>query len=257
MAARLTVVGTGIQSGRDFSPQALHRIKTAEKVFFLLADPVTALWLTQLNNHAESLGVFYSPKKRRIQTYKEMTDRIVSFVERGADVCVVTYGHPGVSVYATHKAIERAKAMGVEATMMPAVSSIDCLIADLGVDPATRGFAVFDATDFLFFRHRYDPNSSLVLTQIAVTAQGGYKKNGAYGRNGLQALIAKLVVTYGRKHRVVIYEASPYPVAEPSIQWIALEHVPTATISETSTLYVPPRGVAPVDEEMLRRVRVE
>ena len=256
MTARLTVVGTGIQSGRDFSPQAIHRIRTAEKVFFLVADSVTALWLKQLNPDAESLGGFYSPKKRRIQTYTEMTDRIVSFVQQGADVCVVSYGHPGVSVYATHKAIARAKAMGVEATMMPAVSCIDCLIADLGIDPA-HGFAIFDATDFLFRRHRFDAHSGLMLTQIAVTAHGGYKKNGAYGRRGLRALITKLVGTYGRDHRVVVYQASPYAVTEPSIQWVALADVPSATIVETSTLYVPPRGVAPADKEMLRRVRVE
>jgi len=33
--------------------------------------------------------------------------------------------------------------------MLPAISSEDCLYADLGVDPATTGNASYDATDFL------------------------------------------------------------------------------------------------------------
>jgi hypothetical protein len=254
MAARLTVVGSGIQVGRDLSPTALHYIMTAEKVLELVGDPATMLWLRELNPTVESLARFYSPKKPRLQTYQEMTDRILSFVSKGVDVCVVTYGHPGVAVYASHKAIERARGLGVEATMLPAVSCVDCLIADLGIDPAMDGLAIYDATDFLIRRRRFDANSPLVLTQIAVTCVTGYKANGAYPRTGLRALAAKLARTYGRKHKSVIYEASTVPVAEPIVRQIALGRLGSARVTSASTLYVPPRGSASVDKRMLALV---
>lgn len=252
-AARLTVVGTGIQSGRDLSPLAIHRIRTAEKVFVCVADPVTARWLFELNRNAESLASFYSPKKLRLQTYNEMTDRIMSFVERGADVCVVSYGHPGVCVYSTHKAIERARALGVEATMFPAVSCVDCLVADLGIDPAAAGLSVYDATYFLLHRHRFDCNSGLILLQIAVTGEPGIKPNTTSGRSALRALAAKLIAKYGKQHKVIVYEASPYPIAEPVVKRVALGNVASVSFAPTATLYVPPRGPAPTDKQMLRR----
>lgn len=251
MAARLTVVGSGIQVGRDLSPTALHCIKTAEKVLELVGDPATALWLRELNPSVESLAGFYSPKKPRLQTYQEMTERILSFVTKGMDVCVVTYGHPGVSVYASHQAIERARGMGIEATMLPAVSSVDCLIADLGVDPAVDGLAIYDASDFLVRRRRFDPTSSLVLTQIAVTCEEGYKANGVYPRTGLRALAAKLARTYGRGHKSIIYEASTVPIAKPVIRQITLGKLGSAPVTPASTLYVPPRGSASMDKGML------
>lgn len=253
MPARLTVVGTGIQSGRDLSALAIHSIQSAEKVFIGVADQVTARWLAELNKNTESLAVFYSAKKPRMQTYNEMTNRIMTFVERGVDVCVVCYGHPGVCVLPTHKAMARARAMGVETTMLPAVSCVDCLVADLGIDPAVPGLATYDATFFLFHRHRFDTQIGLVLLQIGVTAERGIKRNKMFGRAGVRALVQKLAPIYGRRHEVVIYEASPHPVAKPVIKRIALEDVASAQLSLTSTLYVPPRGSAPKDKEMLRR----
>ena len=251
MAAHLTVVGSGMQAGRDLSPTALHCIANAEKVLELVGDPATLLWLRKLNPTVESLAGFYSPKKPRLRTYQEMTDRILSFIMKGMDVCVVTYGHPGFSVYASHKAIERARGMGIEATMLPAVSSVDCLIADLGFDPVVDGLAIYDATDFLVRRHRFDANSSLVLTQIAVTCERGYKEQGVYPRAGLRALAAKLARTYGREHMSVIYEASTVPIAKPVIRPIAIGKLGSARVTVASTLYVPPRGRAPIDKQML------
>ena len=257
MPARLTVVGTGIQSGRDLSRVAIDSIQTAGKVFVAVTDPVTERWVQELNDDVESLAKFYSPRKRRVQAYDEMTDRIMSFVERGVDVCVVCYGHPGVCVYPTRKAIQRARALGVRTTMLPAVSFIDCLIADLDVDPAIDGLALYDATSFLMEKRSVDACSGLVLMQIAVTAEAGYPDNGAHGGRGLRALIAKLARTYGKRHEVVIYEASVHPLTRAVIRRLALEDVASARLPLAATLYVPPRGKPKADKEMLRRFPVE
>ncbi|MBV8081479.1 MAG: hypothetical protein JOY86_00685 [Candidatus Eremiobacteraeota bacterium] len=248
-------MGSGIESGRDLSRVAIHHIKSAQKVFSMVGDPVTVRWLCELNKSTELLDKFYSARKPRLKTYEQMTDRIVSFVKRGEDVCVVTYGHPAVSVYATHKAIERVRAMGASATMLPAVSALDCLIADLGIDPVAGGLAVYDATDFLFFRRSFDAASRLVLLQIAVTAEAGFKPSGAYRRDGLRALVAKLMRTYGRRHEVIIYQAAQFPITKPKIVRLPLADVPDAPVVVASTLYVPPKNNAPMDMANIRRFR--
>ena len=77
-----------------------------------------------------------------------MADAIVAEVELGKTVCAVFYGHPGVFARPSHLAIERTRALGHRAEMLPAVSAEDCLFADLGVDPGD-GCQSFEATNFV------------------------------------------------------------------------------------------------------------
>ena len=67
-----------------------------------------------------------------------MAEAILEPVRAGKRVCAAFYGHPGVFVLPSHDAISRARAEGFEATMLPGVSAEDCLVADLGVDPAAE-----------------------------------------------------------------------------------------------------------------------
>ena len=60
-------------------------------------------------------------------------------VRLGKVVVGVFYGHPGIFVAPSHRAISIARAEGYEAKMLPAVSAEDSLYADLGVDPSRCG----------------------------------------------------------------------------------------------------------------------
>lgn len=60
-------------------------------------------------------------------------------VRLGKKVVGVFYGHPGVFVSPSHRAISIARFEGYEAKMLPAVSAEDSLYADLGIDPSRPG----------------------------------------------------------------------------------------------------------------------
>src|SRR5437773_2103233 len=77
-----------------------------------------------------------APGKPRRETYAEMVEELLAPVRAGHNVCAAFYGHPGVFVNPGHEAIRRARAEGFPARMLPAVSALDCLVADLGIDPA-------------------------------------------------------------------------------------------------------------------------
>jgi precorrin-6B methylase 1 len=248
----LTVVGTGIQIGRDMTPAAKWSIQHADKVLFLVADAVAARTVCELNPNGESLHGLYDVDKPRMQTYREMVDRILWFVRGGYKVCVVAYGHPGVFAYPMHEAIRYAQLEGYSATMLPAVSSVDCLIADLAVDPGTRGMQIFDASHFLFHTRSFDPTVALVLLQVGITGDPGYKIE--YGREGLRLLVELLVGYYGGDHEAVLYEAPEYPMSEPLVQRISVAEVADADVRAGSTLYVPPKGKVELNNEMVRRL---
>jgi precorrin-6B methylase 1 len=250
----LTIVGTGITLLGQTTPEARAHIEQAEKILFLVADPITAYWIKRRNRSAESLHVFYKPGKDRLVAYLEMAERILSFVRKGLNVCAVFYGHPGVFVLPSHEAIRRARLEGFPAQMLPGISAEDCLFADLGIDPAESGCQNFEATDFLVYNRKFDPCCSLVLWQIGAIGHLDYKTR--FNLAGVQVLVQVLRKHYHPQHQTIIYEAAQYPVCDPIIHRVPLMKIPKARITPLSTLYVPPRSQRAPDLAMLKRLGV-
>lgn len=234
----LAVVGVGIKLAAQTSLEAKSHIEAADKVFYLVTDPGTEVWLQMLNPSSESLQSFYAGRDSRLTTYLEMTDYILQHVRDGLHVCAVFYGHPGIFVFPSHRAVDRARKEGFHAVMLPGISAEDCLFADIGVDPARRGCQSFEATDFMIFEREFDARSNLVLWQIGVLGEVGYQN--ALAPEKLAVLVDRLTRTYPADHPVIVYEAARYPVCDPMILHTTLGELDASTISSISTLFVHP-----------------
>ncbi len=249
----LCAVGIGIRAPAQATFEARGRIESADKVFSLLADPLSEYWVRSLNANTESLGDLYAVGKERCQTYREMVERIVGAVREQLCVCAVSYGHPGVTAYPLHESVRRACAEGFAAQMLPGISAEDCLFADLGIDPTSGGCRSYEATDFLVYRRGADPASNLILWQIGVIAVSGFRQEPAiWNRDGLAVLTQTLLKVYRHDHEVVVYEAARLPVCDPRVERVALEDLPHAAVTPLSTLFVPPMVHAPPDQAMLQ-----
>lgn len=249
---RLNVVGTGYLVAGQTTPQALACMRRAEKLFYLVADPVTCAWIEELNPSAESLADAYGADKERLDSYREMVERILAPVRGGREVCVALYGHPGVFAFPSHESIRRARAEGFEARMFPGVSAADCLFADLGIDPGD-GCQMYEATDFLQRRRRFDPASLLLLWQVGAI---GIRTCPAVpcATEGLRLLVEVLARDYPLDHEVIVYEAAQLPVCQSKVLRVALADLPAAEVSGFSTLLVPPWGTAETDWETVERL---
>lgn len=236
----LAFVGTGLYAAGQITPEALASIREAERVFYLVVDPISSRWLEELHPSAESLFSAYAHEKPRRASYDEMEARVLAPLRQGRSVCAALYGHPGVLVDPSHSAIEQARREGHSARMLPGISSEDCLFADLGIDPAARGCQSFEATDFLVRKRGFDPRSALILWQIGAIGVTTYRREELWSRAGLKILSETLRRCYPRGHRVAVYEAARFAIGEPSIQVLPLERLGRARVSTSSTLYVPP-----------------
>jgi len=247
----LTIVGTGIQAIAQVTPEARSCIELADKVLYFQCDPVSANWVQSLNPTAESLGRLYGTKKRRKLTYLEAVEQILHFVRKGLNVCVAFYGHPAVFCIPGHEAIRRARMAGYQARMLPAISSLDCLFADLGIDPGMEGCQSFEASDFLVHSRKFDSASPLILLQVAIIGESSLPVQPC-NREGLKILTKELREHYPANHKVVIYEASQFVVSKPHIAKVALSDLPRAYMTPIAMLYVPPRTRPAVNRRMLR-----
>jgi hypothetical protein len=212
----LTVVGTGIDVTSQLTPGAQAAIEAADEVLYLVADPIAALRLEALNPTARSLDSLYEAGKDRHRTYEEMADAFLAPARSGLRSCAVLYGHPGVFGLPAHAAVAQARAEGIPARMLPAVSALDCLFADLGVDPGDTGLQCYEATYFLERRPPVDLDAALVLLQVGMIGErGGDPTPAAAGR--FRELAEQLEALYGAGREAVVYTASPYPGAAPGI----------------------------------------
>lgn len=249
----LTVVGTGIRAGAHMTPEAEQAFASADVALYLVADLVAENWIATVNPSALSLADHYREGVPRQDIYDHMVETILTEVRSGANVCVAFYGHPGVFVSPSHAAIEHARAEGYAARMLPAVSAEDCLVADLGVDPAVLGCQSYEATDFLLRRRQVDPTAMLILWQIAVIGVALYSSEFTPA-GGLRVLREYLSEWYEDDHEVTLYEASPYPLAEAAVRSFALKELPASEPAALATLYVPPAGERAPDPDMIARL---
>lgn len=251
----LTVVGTGIDAVSQLTPATTGAIAAADEVFYLLADPVAARRVQALNPRASSLDHLYGPTKERRETYAEFVETIVAAVLGGARVCVVLYGHPGLFALSGHEAIVRVRAAGLPARMLPAVSALDCLIADLGVDPAASGLQTYEATYFFVRRPPVDLHATLVLLQVGMLGEKGGAATASVAPR-FRLLLDRLVEHYGPGREAVLYEASPYPGMAPAVDRFLLGDSAVRSPSVMATLCVPGEGWPPVDPEARRALQL-
>jgi hypothetical protein len=250
----LRVVGTGYQGAAQVSLEAAHHIRRADRLFFLVTEPVTRHWLEEQNPNAESLYDAYGEGRQRSASYQEMVDRILAPVRAGLRVCAAFYGHPGVFAWPGHEAIRLARTEGFEAEMLPGISAEDCLFADLGLDPAVQGCQSFEASDFLLRSRRFDPTSLLILWQIGGIGVRTFHRTELWSREGLKILAERLVETYGPEHEAILYEAATLPICAPRREVVRLHNLGDAAVTLITTLCVPPARQAAIDPAMARRL---
>ena len=226
MSGALVVVGTGIGAAQ-LTTETRAELVAADEVLFLVGDPISERAVLELAPSARSLGGLYDTGSRQ-DGYEAMADVILAPAREGKRVCAAFYGHPGLFVWPAREAIRRARDEGIPARMVPAVSSLDCLFADLGVDPAATGCQVYEAGDLVRRRPAIESRAALVVLQAGVV-------------RSLDDLARALGDSYGAAHELVVYEASPYPGVAPRVEMVALAALPEAVLSERSTLYLPPR----------------
>jgi Tetrapyrrole (Corrin/Porphyrin) Methylases len=249
----LEILGSGIEAV-GFTRADEARIRSADAVFYCVADPATKVWLMSERPDAYDLYTLYDDRKRRYVTYMQMAEAMLHPVRQGQRVVAVFYGHPGIFVLATHRAVQIARREGHRAEMRAAVSALDTLCSDLGVDPSQPGMQMYEATDMLIRARRPDPGLHLVLWQVGLIGELGYRRQG-YLNTNFSTLLDYLETLYDPDHPVINYVGSRYPGIDPIIDHQTIKSLRDPAVQHwvtgISTFYLPPRAAAPADAEML------
>ncbi|RVD79585.1 SAM-dependent methyltransferase [Pseudomonas koreensis] len=255
-AGQLTIIGSGIEAmGFSVGDEAL--LNAADKVFYCVADPATTVWLKHLRPDALDLYVLYDDNKVRYHTYMQMSEAMLHPVRQGENVVAVFYGHPGIFVLSTHRAIAIARREGYRAVMRAGICALDCLCADLGIDPCHPGLQTHEATDMLVRDRVPDTSLHVVLWQVGLIGEMGFRREGYLNEN-FSILVQYLQQHYGDDYSITHYIASRYPGVAPVVEHFPLSalHDPQVQVRFTgiSTFYIAPKVSRPSNREMAIRL---
>jgi precorrin-2 methylase len=253
----LVIVGSGIRALAHFTQEAIGHIREADSVFFAVTEGVTAAFIRDLNPRCYNLGLLYGEDKPRRTTYVQKAEAMLAAVRQGQRVVGVFYGHPGFFVTAAPRALAIARKEGYGARMLPGISAIDCLFADLGIDPSIEGCQIVDATDMLLRNRPLLASSHVVLLQVGSVGDAFYSVKG-FKNNRRDILFERLIETYGPDHPSYHYVGATFPGLDSQIikrpLSAYLDPKVRASISVVSTFYLPPRERLENDSAMCERM---
>ncbi len=225
------------------TPEARAAIETADEVVHLGGETLGDEWIGTLNCQALSLAPLYASGVKRGEPrsiiYKAMADHIVGRVRAGKDVCVALYGHPMLFATPARLAAEQAKDEGYRVKVLPGISALDCLLADLRFDPGRAGLQSYEAKRFLDGNPTIEPTAALVLWQIGAVGTD-HAVTGPPESGSVVDLTERLLEVYPANHEIVLYRASEYAAFESVIDEFPLHNLPLVDIDPMATLFVPP-----------------
>ncbi|KAG9127792.1 hypothetical protein FRC07_009179 [Ceratobasidium sp. 392] len=254
----LMIIGSGITSVSQLTLQAIQCIEQADIVLYAVPDAISEAFIQSKSSTTYDLSVLYDERKPRTETYVQMAELMLRHVRNGKFVVGAFYGHPGVCALPTHRAIALARNEGYVATMLPAISSHDSLYADLGINPATSGCLLYEATDMLVYERPIVTSSHLILLQVGTVGVVDCQFDSS--RVGFQLLLDYLEAQYGADHQITHYIAAVYPGVLPLIQHFAIadlrrpEHA--AQIKTLSTFYIPPKSLLTPNAEIQTKLGI-
>lgn len=233
----LVITGCGIKAISHLNRENQVAIEKADIVFYLVNEPVIEHWIKSNSKQYQSLYELYQSEDCRSNSYVKISDYVLQSFDNFTNVCVAVYGHPLLLSNPIDRLISKASEGNINLTIIPAISSYDCLLADLKIDPFW-GCISIEANALIHEEKHIDNTYHLIIWQIGIINDN--KAASERGSSSLDLLINKLLKTHTKSHECIIYEASIYPHIRPKIIRTVISKIDMHKISRLSTLYIPP-----------------
>jgi uncharacterized protein YabN with tetrapyrrole methylase and pyrophosphatase domain len=248
----IAVVGLGITGVHHITREAGETLRRCRRTFAADSTPGVLAYLRTVSPDVADLSGHFTPAVHRASSYQAIASDVVAAAVEEAPVCFATYGHPKMYSYPTVLIQRAAAILDLRVRLLPGISFLDTLLADLGIDPGFDGLQLYEATDLLVRRRPLQPDVACVIAQ-APTVLSPVAGQPADALANLARLQDYLLGFYPAEHDVVIVTSRVHPLLAPLLQRtrIGLLANALARASQSGTLYIPPVGRRPVADQEL------
>jgi hypothetical protein len=253
----ITIAGLGLKTVTQITREAEDACRRSTEILYLDTGCATRTFLETLCPRVTSLfDESYARDASRVAAYHHMAARVVEAAMDHPPVTFALHGHPLVAALPPFLVLELAEALDLRVAVLPGVSALDALLADLRLDPVIHGIQMYEATDLLLRRRPLQSDVPAILWQIGPMETCLHSQAVSLPAR-FARFVAHLRHFYPARHEVVAIHSSPHPMVPATILRFALEDMGqhAAEIHAGFTLYVPPAGARQVlDEELLRQL---
>lgn len=243
--SRLIIAGSGIKFVSQLTNESVSAIKNSDIVFYLLNDPASERFVSQLAPKSRSLSNIYFSFENRKDAYSAIVSEVLEATKHNALVTFLNYGHPLFLCDITLDLIEKSKTEDIKIIKLPGISSFDCIISDLAIDVGKNGLQAYEATDFVMNDYKVNTAANLILWQVGVI---GIEKvisadrmlESDIRKTMLEKLKIKLAGLYPDSHYIHFYTASLYSHTAFENNTIQISKMMNLNINRLATAYIPP-----------------
>ena len=244
----LWIAGLGIETVRQVTREVEQAIRDSREVLYLDTGVATRPFLEGLSTRVTPLyEQSYSEERPRVGAYEHMAISVIDAALDHPPVTFAIHGHPLVAVHAPFLVMELAQALDLRVEVLPGISGIDTVMADLRIDPVVDGVQMYEATDLLLRRRPLQPDVPAIIWQIGPIETALHTMRVSRPER-FHRFVVHLRQFYPARHEVAAIYCSPHPLLPSNILRFALEDMPqhAEEIHAGFTLYVPPSGSRPV-----------
>ena len=252
----LIIAGFGVKFLSHLTKETEVVLKKSDKVLYLSNDNLSPKWIQDINKNTESLESIYFSESQRSDAYNAIKEKILIELLTYKNVTFIIYGHPNFLVQITSTVADAAKKNGYPVYVLPGISSLDCLMADLCINPGDGGMQILEATELLIYKKFIDISAHVVILQAAAIGQQGHGRNKKIMALGLELLSIYLCNFYDSSHKIVFYEASQSPRSLQKTISTPLSHIENIELSPKTTIYIPPMKIKSVDSDMAKKIKL-
>jgi len=221
-APDIWIAGLGVVTAVQVTGEVEQAIRGSREVLYLDTGVATREYLAGLCPRVTSLYEGnYVEEGQRASGYERMAGRVLEAAADHGPVAFVIHGHPLIAVQAPFLVMERARAMGLRVRVLPGVSAIDTVLADLRLDPVVHGFQMYEATDLLLRRRPLQADVPALIWQIGPVETCLHSLRVSRPER-FARLVAHLSLYYPPRHEVVAIYCSPHPLVAPTLLRFAL-----------------------------------
>jgi Tetrapyrrole (Corrin/Porphyrin) Methylases len=244
------IAGLGLTTVGQVTREVEQAVRVSREVLYLDTGVATRQYLQDLCPRITSLyEESYAPGSARVNGYEHMAARVVEAALDHPPVTFAIHGHPLVAAHPPFLVLELAKALELQVEVLPGISAIDTILADLRLDPVVHGVQMYEATDLLLRRRPLQADVPAIIWQIGPLETALHSERVSRPER-FARFVNHLRLFYPARHEVVAIYCSPHPILPPVILRFALEDMGRHAhhIHAGFTLYVPPAASRPIQD---------
>jgi hypothetical protein len=240
----LYLLGAGVQFPSHLTLETLDVLNRCNRVYTNLPDDRLSSLPPEMKSKWVSLWSLYIDGRERTKNYQDVIDHVLAEVEKQGTIAWVTRGHPVVFDSVTTALARGCRTRDWSVTILPAISSIDTMLALLEYEPAS-GLLIHEASGVVQRGVSLDPNIGVLLFQPGVFLSNRAHINISRQRVDLTPLRNYLLRFYRPEHKCAFVYSVEGTREQSRIWWVELHAMADAPpeIVAGATLFITRQAV--------------